>query len=276
MTSLLPYQVIAFYKFVPIDDCETFASTLKARMIELDVMGTVLLASEGINGTISALPESMNEIIQEIHAHNKLNDLKYKTSYAPGHVFNRSKVKVKPSIINLGPDVDPTETVGEYVKPSEWNELISDPETLLIDTRNDYEVYAGTFKGAIDPKIKRFRELPEYIEKHFDPKVHKQVAMFCTGGIRCEKSTAYMLEQGFERVFHLEGGILKYLEEIPAQESMWEGDCYVFDERVGVNHDLEPSDKAKFCPGCGHALTTKLRCAPEYIAGEQCPFCKTL
>lgn len=267
------YEVIAFYKFVTIDDCESWAPILKQHMLDRDILGTILLAQEGINGTICGKPESIAEIVKIMHAHDGLDDLPFKTSYAPGHVFNRAKVKVKPSLISIGVEVDPNKVVGEYVKPKDWNALISDPEVVLIDTRNDYEFYAGTFEGAVDPKITRFRELPEFIEQNYDPKVHKKVAMFCTGGIRCEKSTAYMLEQGFEEVFHLEGGILKYLEEIPQEQSMWKGDCYVFDERVGVNHDLAPSEDAKFCPGCGHALTTKLRCAPAYIAGQRCSFC---
>ncbi len=267
------YDVVAFYKFVEIDDCETFAPSLKQAMLDRDVMGTILLAEEGINGTISGSESSINQILEMIRSHPGLHDLESKRSYAPTHVFNRAKVKVKPSLISIGEEVDPTKVVGEYVDPKDWNALISDPEVVLIDTRNDYEYYAGTFEGAVDPKITRFRELPEFVHKNFDPKVHKKVAMFCTGGIRCEKSTSWMLEQGFENVYHLQGGILKYLEEIPKEESMWKGDCYVFDERVGVNHDLAPSEEAKFCPGCGHALTTKLRCAPEYIPGKRCSFC---
>ncbi len=273
------YDVVAFYKFVAIDDCDTFAPSLKQAMIDRDVMGTILLAQEGINGTISGLPESITQILDIIKSHEGLDDLPHKTSYAPAHVFNRAKVKVKPSLISLGAEIDstidPNKVVGEYVEPSDWNELINDPEVVLIDTRNDYEYYAGTFEGAIDPKITRFRDLPEFVNNNYDPKVHKKVAMFCTGGIRCEKSTAWMLQQGFENVYHLKGGILKYLEEVPQEQSKWKGDCYVFDERVGVNHDLEPSEEAKFCPTCGHALTTKLRCAPEYIPGKRCSFCPT-
>jgi len=162
------------------------------------------------------------------------------------------------------------------VPPDRWNELVDDPEVVVIDTRNDYEVHAGSFEGAIDPKIKRFRDLPAFVEEHLDPGRHKKVAMFCTGGIRCEKSTAWMLGQGFEEVYHLEGGILRYLAEVPDEASRWSGDCYVFDERVGVDHGLRPSDAAKFCPGCGHALTTKLRCDPAYVAGERCPRCSGL
>ncbi|MBL4699306.1 MAG: rhodanese-related sulfurtransferase [Phycisphaerales bacterium] len=269
------YEVIAFYKFVAIDDCDSWAPVLKQHMLDRDILGTILLANEGINGTICGKPESIEQFITIMQAHDGLGDLPVKTSYAPGHVFNRAKVKVKPSLISIGDDerADPNRQVGTYVKPKDWNALISDPEVVLIDTRNEYEFHAGTFEGAVDPKITRFRELPEFVKKNYDPKVHKKVAMFCTGGIRCERSTAWMLEEGFEEVFHLEGGILKYLEEVHQEESLWKGDCYVFDERVGVNHELAPSDAAKFCPGCGHALTTKLRCAPEYIAGERCPFC---
>ncbi|MFK7759110.1 MAG: rhodanese-related sulfurtransferase [Phycisphaerales bacterium] len=267
------YEIAAFYRFTEMKDCERFAPVLKQHMLDRDVMGTILLASEGINGTISAKPAALLEIIEIIREHPGLQDLEYKSSFATVHVFNRAKVKVKPSLISIGDEVDPNELVGEYVKPQDWNSLISDPEVVLIDARNDYEYYAGTFEGAVDPKITRFRELPEFINENYDPKIHKKVAMFCTGGIRCEKSTAWMLKQGYEEVYHLQGGILKYLEEVPKHESMWKGDCYVFDERVGVNHELDPSEDAKFCPGCGHALTTKLRCAPEYIAGTQCSFC---
>jgi len=267
------FDIAAFYKFVPIEDCEQWAPQLKQQMIDLDVLGTILLAPEGINGTISGEPDAVAAVMRTIRAHDGLADLAHKTSHAPGHVFNRAKVKVKPTLINLGPDVDPTQCVGTYVPPEQWNELISDPEVVLIDTRNDYEVHAGSFEGAIDPKIKRFRDLPEFVESNLDPSKHKKIAMFCTGGIRCEKSTAWMLEQGFQEVYHLEGGILRYLEEVPADQSAWRGDCYVFDERVGVNHELLPSDAAKFCPGCGHALTTKLRCSPEYVPGQRCPKC---
>ena len=269
------YQVIAFYKFVKIDDCDAWAPVLKQHMLDLDIMGTILLAHEGINGTVGGLPESIEKIIAIMCAHDGLDDMPFKTSYAPGHVFNRAKVKVKPSLISIGEDeqADPNKLVGTYVKPKDWNALISDPDVVLIDTRNDYEFHAGTFEGAVDPDIKRFRELPKFVRDNYDPKTHKKVAMFCTGGIRCERSTAWMLEQGYEEVFHLEGGILKYIEEIPQEESMWKGDCYVFDERVGVNHQLEPSDEAKFCPSCNRALTTKVRCSPDYIAGKQCPFC---
>lgn len=274
------YQVIAFYKFVPLDDCETLAPRLKQEMLDRDILGTILLAHEGVNGTISGPPGSISDFVKILRAVEGLDDLPIKASYASAHVFNRAKVKVKPSLISLGadidPTIDPTKVVGEYVQPKDWNALISDPEVLLIDTRNDYEFHAGTFEGAVDPKITRFRELPDFVNQNYDPKVHKKVAMFCTGGIRCEKSTAWMLNQGYENVYHLEGGILKYLEEVPPEESMWKGDCYVFDERVGVNHQLQPSDEAKFCPTCGHALTTKLRCAPEYVPGKRCSFCPEL
>lgn len=267
------YDIAAFYRFVRIDDPDAWAPVLKRQMLDRDVLGTVLLACEGINGTISGTPDAVGEIMGILRARDGLGDLEHKVSHAPGHVFNRAKVKVKPTLINLGAEVDPNQCVGTYVEPEQWNELISDPEVVLIDTRNDYEVHAGTFEGAMNPSIKRFRDLPAFVESNLDPSKHKKVAMFCTGGIRCEKSTAWMLLQGFEEVYHLKGGILSYLERVEPESSKWRGDCYVFDERVGVDHDLRASERAKFCPGCGHALTTKLRCAPEYVAGVRCGLC---
>lgn len=268
------YDIAAFYLFTPIEDPDGWAPELKRQMIERDVMGTVLLACEGINGTISGRADAVAGVLAIIRERPGLGGLEHKLSHAPGHVFNRAKVKVKPTLINLGAEVDPArDPVGVYVEPEAWNELIDDPEVVLIDTRNDYEVHAGTFEGAIDPRIKRFRELPGFVDEHLDPSRHRKVAMFCTGGIRCEKSTAWLLRRGFEEVYHLKGGILRYLDEIPAQRSRWRGDCYVFDERVAVDHALRPSDSAKFCPGCGHALTTKLRCSPGYVPGQRCPRC---
>ncbi|MEX0875989.1 MAG: rhodanese-related sulfurtransferase [Phycisphaerales bacterium] len=267
------YEILAFYRFVEMAGCAAFAPVLKAAMLERDVMGTVLLADEGINGTISGLPGAVGEVMEIIRERPGLGGLECRVSHAPGHVFNRAKVKVKPSLINLGEEIDPAAGAGVYVDPGAWNGLISDPDVVVIDTRNDYEVHAGSFRGAVDPGIKRFRDLPGFVEGNLDPRRHRKVAMFCTGGIRCEKSTAWLLQRGFEEVYHLRGGILGYLEEVPAEESLWEGDCYVFDERVGVDHGLRPSDRAKFCPGCGHALTTKLRCAPAYVPGRRCPRC---
>ena len=170
------------------------------------------------------------------------------------------------------PGVDPTRQVGHYVEPQDWNALISDPEVLLIDTRNDYEVAIGTFEGAIDPRTASFRDFPAYVREHFDPARHKKVAMFCTGGIRCEKASSFMLGEGFEQVFHLKGGILKYLEEVPQSDSKWRGDCFVFDNRVTVNHDLRPGDYDQ-CHACRHPISMDDRASPHYAPGISCPHC---
>lgn len=267
------YEIAAFYKFTHFDRVDAFLPALKQRMLDLDVLGTVLLASEGINGTISGLPGQLAEVLAFIRAEPCFSDMEHKSSFAQTHVFNRVRVKHKPELISIGEQVDPIDGTGTYVDPNEWNELIADPDVLLIDTRNDYEVHAGTFEGAVDPKIKRFRDLPSYLDETLDPSKHSKVAMFCTGGIRCEKSTAYLKAKGFDEVFHLKGGILRYLEEVAPEESAWNGECYVFDERVAVNHELAPSDTYSSCPNCGHQLTTKSRCHPAYRPGRQCAFC---
>jgi len=234
---------------------------------------TLLLAREGINGTISGLAKDMATIIGFISEQPEFSEMISKSSWAPEHVFNRVRVKHKPELISIGAEVDAINGVGTYVEPEDWNALISDPEVVLIDTRNDYEFHAGTFEGALDPDIKRFRDLPAYLDDTLDPTKHKKVAMFCTGGIRCEKSTAYLKAKGFDEVFHLKGGILKYFEEIDTEKSMWTGECYVFDERVTLDQDLAPSTTFISCENCWHELTTKSRCHPAYRPGKACAFC---
>ena len=200
-------------------------------------------------------------------------DLEHKESFDDHIPFYRMKVKLKKEIVTLGvPGVDPNERVGRYVEPGDWNAVISDPEVVLIDTRNDYEVGIGTFRGAVDPNTTTFREFPAYVRANFDTSKHKKVAMFCTGGIRCEKASAFMLKEGFEEVYHLRGGILKYLEEIPRSESSWEGECFVFDNRVAVDHKL---DKGHYdqCHGCRHPITEEDKLSPKYQEGVCCPGC---
>lgn len=234
------YVVCALYKFVALDDYQQIQQPLKDLLEANNIRGTLLLASEGINGTVAGKRESINALLQWFKQDPRLADVVYKESYNAEQPFNRTKVKLKKEIVTMGVEgIDPRHVVGTYVKPKEWNALISDPDVVLVDTRNDYEVDIGTFKNAVNPNTETFREFPQYVKENLDPTKHKKVAMFCTGGIRCEKSTAYMKEQGFEEVYHLEGGILKYLEEVPQEESLWEGDCYVFDGRVAVNHQLE-------------------------------------
>ena len=236
--------VAALYKFTRFADFEQYREPILNTMLDNDVKGTLLIASEGINGTISGTRQGIDTVLDYLRSIEAIGTFTFKESYTDAQPFYRTKVKLKKEIVTMGVEnIDPLESVGRYVKPSEWNALILDPEVTLIDTRNDYEVQIGTFQNAVNPNTETFREFPEYVSKELDPTKHKKVAMFCTGGIRCEKSTAYLREQGFEEVYHLEGGILKYLEEVPASDSMWQGDCFVFDNRVSVNHNLE---KARF------------------------------
>ncbi|MCC4262049.1 MAG: rhodanese-related sulfurtransferase [Pseudomonadota bacterium] len=265
--------VVALYKFVQLDDYEALRQPLLDTLVANGVKGTLLLAREGINGTIAGPRDGMDRVLDWLRSDTRLADLDYKESYCDEMPFYRTKVKLKKEIVTLGvPGISPTSKVGTYVEAKDWNALISDPEVLLIDTRNDYEVSIGTFQGAIDPKTKTFREFPEYVRAHFDPKRHKKVAMFCTGGIRCEKASSYMLEEGFDEVFHLRGGILKYFEDVPAEESMWNGECFVFDNRVTVRHDLAPGSFDQ-CHACRHPVSAEDMASPQYEEGISCPHC---
>ena len=265
--------VTALYKFTRFDDYQQYREPLRQMMIDNEVRGTLLLACEGINGTISGDRSGIDTVLAYIQQIPAIGTVDYKESFTDTQPFFRTKVKLKKEIVTMGVEgIDPLQSVGRYVKPSEWNDLISDPEVLLIDTRNDYEVKIGTFKNAVNPKTDTFREFPEYVKTELDPSKHKKVAMFCTGGIRCEKSTAYLREQGFDEVYHLEGGILKYLEEVPAEQSLWEGDCFVFDNRVAVNHNLEKSNYDQ-CYACRMPITEEDKEHPAYVKGESCPHC---
>ncbi|WP_230659089.1 oxygen-dependent tRNA uridine(34) hydroxylase TrhO [Psychrobacter sp. I-STPA10] len=265
--------VAALYKFIRFDDFEQYREPILNIMLDNDVKGTLLLASEGINGTIAGSREGIDAVLKYLRTLPAIGEFEYKESYTDVAPFYRTKVKLKKEIVTMGVEgIDPLESVGRYVKPSEWNDLISDPDVLLIDTRNDYEVQIGTFKNAVNPKTQTFREFPEYVQQELDPNKHKKVAMFCTGGIRCEKSTAYLREQGFDEVYHLEGGILKYLEEIPAEESLWQGECFVFDNRVAVNHNLEKGEYDQ-CYACRMPITDEDKQSPAYVKGESCPHC---
>ncbi|KXI22619.1 rhodanese-related sulfurtransferase [Photobacterium sanguinicancri] len=267
------YVVCALYKFVTLNDYEAIRQPLTDLLKANNIRGTLLLASEGINGTVAGKRASIDALLQWFKQDTRLADVVYKESLSKEQPFNRTKVKLKKEIVTMGVEgIDPLNVVGTYVKPSDWNDLISDPEVLLVDTRNDYEVDIGTFKNAVNPNTETFREFPQYVAENLDPAKHKKVAMFCTGGIRCEKSTAYMKEQGFEEVYHLEGGILKYLEEVPQDESMWEGDCYVFDGRVAVNHQLERSDY-DVCNACRLPITSDEQASEHFEKGVSCPKC---
>ncbi|WP_114786033.1 rhodanese-related sulfurtransferase [Vibrio tetraodonis] len=267
------YVVCALYKFVRLEDFKDLQEPLKLLMEKHQVRGTLLLANEGINGTVASDRDGIDALLAWFKQDSRLADIVYKESYDQNQPFHRTKVKLKKEIVTLGVEgIDPRHVVGTYVKPTEWNELISDPEVFVVDTRNNYEIEIGTFENAVNPNTETFREFPDYVASNMDPSKHKKVAMFCTGGIRCEKSTAYMKEQGFEEVYHLEGGILKYLEEVPAEESMWQGDCYVFDGRVAVNHELEKSSY-EMCNACRLPITQHDMASPSYEKGVSCPKC---
>lgn len=268
-----PIVVAALYKFVTLEDFESLRAPLQQCMVENGVKGTLLLALEGINGTVSGTRAGIDGLLAWLKRDARFHDIDHKESYCDEQPFYRSKVKLKKEIVTLGVDgVDPNQKVGTYVEPQDWNALINDPEVLLIDTRNDYEVAIGTFEGAIDPKTASFRDFPGFVKAHFDPSRHKKVAMFCTGGIRCEKASSYMLGEGFEAVYHLKGGILKYLETVPQAESKWQGDCFVFDNRVTVRHDLSEGDY-DLCHACRNAISVADKASPHYSPGISCPHC---
>ena len=265
--------VAALYKFVTLDDYVQLREPLLQTLLANDVKGTLLLAEEGINGTVSGSRAGIDAVLAWLRADPRLVDIDHKESYCAEQPFYRTKVKLKKEIVTLGvPGVDPNQRVGTYVEPQDWNALVDDPEVLVIDTRNDYEVGIGSFKGAIDPKTKSFRDFPAYIREHFDPAQHKKVAMFCTGGIRCEKASSFMLQEGFPEVFHLKGGILKYLEEVPAAESRWEGECFVFDNRVTVTHELAEGAYDQ-CHACRNPVSPQDMQSPHYSPGISCPHC---
>jgi UPF0176 protein len=239
----MTYEVAALYQFVPLPDFRELKDPLHKLCLDLGVRGTLLLAHEGINGTVAGSHEAIDALMTELREGTlfmgRLDNLELKFSTATEMPFQRMKVRLKKEIVTLGdPQTDPLRRVGTYVTPAEWNRLLDEAGIVLLDTRNDFEVEMGTFEGAVDPRIKRFSEFKDFVKNELDPARHRKVAMFCTGGIRCEKASSYMLAQGFEEVFHLKGGILKYLEEVPETESRWNGGCFVFDERVALGHGL--------------------------------------
>lgn len=269
----MTYRVAALYKFVSLPDYMRLREPLQNMCDLLGIKGTLLLAEEGLNGTIAGIDFVISEIIEFLRADPRLSDLDVKYSSAEDMPFYRMKVRLKREIVTMGVDgVDPNKTVGTYVDPSDWNALISDPDTILIDTRNDYEVGIGTFQGALNPNTKTFREFPDWVESNRDSINKPKVAMFCTGGIRCEKASSFMLENGFDDVYHLKGGILKYLETQPKSQSLWEGDCFVFDQRVAVTHGLEESEYDQ-CFACRRPITEDEKQRPEYEKGVSCHHC---
>lgn len=268
------FLVAALYKFVSLPDFHDLQGPILAKCLEESVMGTLLLADEGINGTIAGSEAGVRNILAYLRQEPRFSDLGHKESWAEGeNPFYRMKVRLKKEIVTLGvAGVSPTNEVGEYVEPEDWNALLEDPDVVVIDTRNDYEVSIGTFKGAIDPKTVSFREFPAWFRAQKQLHNKPKIAMFCTGGIRCEKSTSFLKSEGFEDVYHLNGGILKYLETVPEDESLWEGECFVFDQRVSVGHGLKPGPY-DLCHACRHPITDEDKQSEHYLPGVSCPRC---
>jgi len=265
--------VAALYRFAKFPDYESFREPLLEILLTHEVRGTLLLAAEGINGTIAGNKIGIDAVLTWLAKDHRFAGIQAKESYVDENPFYRTKVKLKKEIVTMGVEaIDPTHIVGTYVVAKDWNALLADPEVLLLDTRNQYEVEIGTFENAINPKTDSFREFPEYVRNNLDPKVHKKVAMFCTGGIRCEKSTAYLKQHGFEDVFHLKGGILKYLEEQPETDTKWQGECFVFDNRVTVNHKLEKGIYDQ-CHACRRPILEKDKGSEFYQKGVSCHHC---
>uniref|UniRef100_UPI003CCC1921 oxygen-dependent tRNA uridine(34) hydroxylase TrhO n=1 Tax=Edaphosphingomonas laterariae TaxID=861865 RepID=UPI003CCC1921 len=277
MNSPSSIRVAALYKFARLDDCDAVRRELASLCCREGLKGTLLLAGEGINGTIAGSDRAIATALTFIRGLPGFADLEVKYSAAETMPFHRMKVRVKREIVTMGqPDIDPLTDVGHYVSPEDWNALISDPGTIVIDTRNDYEVAIGSFAGAVDPKTASFRDFPAWFraqrERLLGSADRPKIAMFCTGGIRCEKSTAFLKAEGLDEVYHLQGGILKYLETVPAEQSLWQGECFVFDQRVAVGHGLEAGTHV-LCRGCRWPVSEADQASPLYVSGVSCPAC---
>ena len=267
------YVVCALYKFVALDNYRSLQAPLRQVMLDNGVRGTLILASEGLNGTVAASRAGIDRLLDWLRGQPALAGLETKESYTRTPPFRRCKVKIKKEIVTMGiTGIDPRQTVGTYLDARQWNKLLEDPEVLLIDTRNDYEYRVGTFRNAVNPCTTTFREFPRYVQEHLDAGKHRKVAMFCTGGIRCEKSTAYLKTRGFDEVYHLKGGILQYLEDMPEESSRWQGECFVFDERVTVNHRLERG-RYDQCNACRMPITEEDKASDRFQRGVSCPHC---
>lgn len=275
MNDFHPIKVAALYKFVAFAQPAELQPLILAQCKALGIMGTILLAHEGINGTVAGVPAAVDDLVEYLRGMQGCNDLDVKFSHAAQMPFYRMKVRIKKEIVTMGvAGIDPTKQVGNYVQPEDWNDLISDPNTILIDVRNDYEVAIGTFTGAVDPKTKSFTEFPEWFRNHRDELAEGKTkfAMFCTGGIRCEKSTALLKAEGIDEVYHLKGGILRYLEQMPEHASKWDGECFVFDERVSVTHGLELG-QMELCHACRYPISQADKISEHFIEGVSCPAC---
>ena len=265
--------VVAMYHFVGLDDFAALKPPLLDVCLANGLKGTILLAREGLNGTVSGSRAGIDALLAFLKTDPRFETLRHKESYAETAPFRRMKVRLKREIVTMGvPDTDPGTLCGERVDAKRWNDLIQDPDVLTIDTRNAFECAIGTFENAISPNTTSFREFPNFVDTELDPQKHRKIAMFCTGGIRCEKATNYLMKQGFEEVYHLDGGILKYLETVDKDESLWRGECFVFDDRVAVDENLAPGDHT-LCYGCRMPLSEADRASPHYQGGVSCPHC---
>jgi len=269
----MSYTVAALYRFFSVDDKIALRDLLKGEFIKLNLCGTLLVAHEGINGTLAGSADAIESMLILLQQHTglKRNDVKF--SQALDKPFNRLKIRLKRELITFNqPSADPKMRVGTYVDPQDWNTLISDPETLVLDTRNMYETAIGIFEKAIDPQIENFTNFAAFVREKLNPKEHKKIAMYCTGGIRCEKASSFMIAEGFEEVYHLKGGILKYLEEVPAEKSKWKGECYVFDRRIAVAHGMVVGNYT-MCYSCGYPLSVEDKSHKHYEIGVSCAYC---
>jgi UPF0176 protein len=270
------HKIVALYKFCKIEDPIYFQRFIKSELSSLNILGTIIIGEEGINGTISGNESSLNKAVTALKSINLFQNLDLKESYSTKKPFLRLKIKIKEEIVSMGlRDIDPTIQAGQHIVPEEWNNLINDKNTVLIDTRNNYEYSIGTFENSINPETNNFKEFPNWVDKqgfNESDKKSKNFAMFCTGGIRCEKASSYMKNHGFKNVFHLKGGILKYLENIDVKDSKWEGECFVFDDRVSVKHDLSEGEY-DLCHGCRTPITQQDKLSSNYIKGVSCEHC---
>ena len=265
--------ILTFYKFIPFPDFEKWKEKLEKEGNRLSILGSIILAKEGINATISGLDSDVYEFFDWIKEHELFSDLIARESFSPRKTFYRFKIFLREEIVTLGDDsVDPNELVGEYVDPEKWNDIINDPEMTVIDTRNDYEIALGTFEGAVNPKTKTFSQWHEFVQSNMSQKKDKKVAIFCTGGIRCEKASSHLLHHGFKEVYHLKGGILNYLEKIKPEKSKWIGECFLFDHRVSVVHGLQGGD-SRLCFGCRWPLSIEDLHSAKFEDGVSCPKC---
>ncbi len=272
----MSYDITTFYAFFPLEEDKLVAhkASLLGLLEKHQIRGTILVATEGINATLCGAPEALSACVDAIKDYCQC-DFPETKSQTPLMAFKKAKVRIKPTLVKIGVGLAAPEDVGGYVEPEDWNDLIARDDVTVIDTRNSYETYLGSFKGAYDPETRKFNHLPDVLPEEVQADKSRKIATFCTGGIRCEKYTAWLKEQGYDNVYHLKGGILKYLAEIPEEESLWEGSCYVFDDRVAVKHGLELDESVANCPACGHTLTAMDLRSKYYIPNERCRHCAT-